>query len=289
MCDGSVFEEVYPATFEGSWQEAVPYFLTDRRMAVHGRILRCGNCGFVLTSPQFRPEDYFRIYENLTVDTGNAGRERAGRLRFNRLGALVRQHVAGGRLLDLGCGNGAFLREMEDFVSVGFEPRRGATTGTEDLIAGDFIEYCHAEGGDAAGTFDAVTAWDVLEHLPALDSYLAKVNRLLKKDGMFFATLPDIESAAARLSGRRWNCILLEHLWYFSPRTFQRYVARFGFTVVKNASFGFPVDIGTLLERLGQIYGLPVPWRMRWLTGTTVTLPIGLMFVACRKEQEVSA
>jgi 2-polyprenyl-3-methyl-5-hydroxy-6-metoxy-1,4-benzoquinol methylase len=65
--------------------------------------------------------------------------------------------------------------------------------------------------------FDLVTAWDVLEHIPRLDEYVKTVNFILKKDGLFFCTLPNISSFIARISGSKWNSLLLEHLWYFDP------------------------------------------------------------------------
>jgi hypothetical protein len=87
----------------------------------------------------------------------------------------------------------------------------------------------------------------------------------------------------ARLSGETWNCILLEHLWYFSPETFRRYLRRFGFETVKIKPFARPVDLGTLALRLSQTYNIPALRLPPGLARMVVSLPIGLMFAIARK------
>ena len=109
VCDGTRFVEVYPATFAGDWRDAVPYFLTGRTKAVHGRIVRCADCGFLFTSPQFSAADYARIYTAVHAAAAAAVRHRLASTRWRR---RVRQTERGGRFLDFGCGGGEFLDAM---------------------------------------------------------------------------------------------------------------------------------------------------------------------------------
>jgi hypothetical protein len=44
---------------------------------------------------------------------------------------------------------------------------------------------------------------------------------VLKTGGHLFVTVPNSESFVARAMGKRWNMLLLEHLWYFSPKTIE--------------------------------------------------------------------
>jgi hypothetical protein len=45
VCGRSSFKLLYPATFNGNWQEAVPFFSTNRCKAVHDNIVKCNSCG----------------------------------------------------------------------------------------------------------------------------------------------------------------------------------------------------------------------------------------------------
>src|SRR3954465_6229901 len=96
VCDGASLVERYPSTFEGNWQDAVPYFLTGRTKAVHGRIVRCHDCGFTFTSPQFTAAEYAHIYA--AVHLGGVGGG-ASSARFAALAKLVKQKEGAGRFL----------------------------------------------------------------------------------------------------------------------------------------------------------------------------------------------
>jgi SAM-dependent methyltransferase len=280
VCGATSFRELYKANFSGGWEEAVPFFLTDRTRAVHGRIVRCTGCGFVFATPQFEPEDYARIYERVAAAPVDAqGRERAGSARFRRLRDRVAAHAASGRFLELGAGDGAFLRAMEGYDGVGFEIRRSELRRDGRIVSGDFLAWCAAN----KEPFDFVVAWDVVEHLAPLDAYMKAIGSVLKPGGLFFATLPDISSLVARLSGETWNCILLEHLWYFSPETLRRYLRRFGLDTLKIEPFPRPVDFDTLLLRASQTYGTPSLRLPQALARLVISLPIGLMFAVARK------
>ena len=63
-----------------------------------------------------------------------------------------------------------------------------------------------------------ITAFDVFEHLPGCRDVALHPARVLKPGGHLYVTVPDIGSANGAGRGRRWNMLLLEHLWYFSRR-----------------------------------------------------------------------
>jgi SAM-dependent methyltransferase len=286
VCGGSSFETLHEATFDGSWEEAVPFFLTDRDRAVHGTIIRCRECGFTATSPQFSAEEYSRIYHEIGTVAQDNARRTAAAARSRKLANTVQRHRKKGRFLDLGCGDGSFLRAMPGFDGRGFEVRSDSgqnISGDERIVVGDFLEYCAGSSGEAAESFDFATAWDVFEHFPNLDEYVASIHGILNDRGHLFCTLPNVKSLAARLSGHKWNCFLVEHLWYFTPATFRRYMRRFGFEVLSVEPFFYPVDIQTILFRVMQTYGGRA-WRFPpIIADRVVSLPFGLMLAVCRK------
>jgi hypothetical protein len=128
-----------------------------------------------------------------------------------------------------------------------------------------------------------VTAWDVLEHLPDLTNYIDAFTSLLRSGGHLFVTVPNIASLSARLAGRYWNAFLLEHLWYFSPKTLERFMFDRGFKRIAKGFVPYDVPLSHLVNRLLQIYGLTTVSLPRSLGRFVVSLPIGLMFGVFKK------
>jgi SAM-dependent methyltransferase len=283
VCDGRSFVERYPATFEGTWRDAVPYFLTGRSKAVHGRIVRCSDCGFVFTSPQFAPEEYARIYEAVHADGDEGIPPHA---RFAALAQRMRQVEPAGRFLDFGCGSGAFLDAMEGYDGVGFEVQADVPGGASRrgrIVTGDILADAIEQLGLAPASFDFIVAWDVLEHLAVPTLQMERLNTLLKPGGRLHLTVPNSASLVARLSGEKWNMLLLEHLWYFDPTTLRRFLGRCGFAIDTIRTIGYPVDLATVFLRARQTYGAWVPPPPAFLANVNVKLPIGLMFVSATR------
>lgn len=133
------------------------------------------------------------------------------------------------------------------------------------------------------GGFDFVTAFDVLEHLPRLREDVALIRKVLKPGGLFFASVPNIESTVARAMGRRWNMILLEHLWYFSPPTYRRMMSELGFEALHIQGVPFDAPIAHLATRLAQTFGMKGAQRAGLLSALIVPVPAGLMLGVFRK------
>ena len=159
-----------------------------------------------------------------------------------------------------------------------------------ELLRGEFVTLARERGPEWQGAFDFVTAWDVIEHIPVLDDFFNAINQLLKPGGWFFASLPDIESPFAKLSGQKWNCLLLEHLWYFSPKTISAYAARFGFECKLCEPSAFHVDLRTLCLRGLQTYAPAfASWSRIIPPALAIPFPAGIMWIALRKIQSSSA
>ena len=286
VCEGESFKPIRAATFSGHWRDAIPFFLTNRVKAVNGRILRCECCGFVLTSPQFAVEDYGRIYAAVHQATAGQPPRPGATTRFAALAERVRRReTKPGHFLDFGCGRGEFLDCMTGFDGIGLEISAGEATRQGRILSCDILTAQVEELAPAS--YDFIVAWDVLEHLSDPVAYLRRLNQLLKPGGRLYLTAPNQDSWVARLTGGRWNLLLLEHLWYFAPGTVTRFLKQCGFVTEEVSSIGFPVDLATLGLRIGQTYGAWFPPMPRWLGRIVVNLPIGLMFVVARKQSVV--
>jgi SAM-dependent methyltransferase len=284
ICDSTSFVEVYSATFTSdNWHEAVPYFLTGRTKAVHGRIMRCASCTFLFTSPQFESHEYAHIYAEVHAAGGTNQPQQA---RFDMLASRVRRSENSGRFLDFGCGRGAFLDAMGGFDGVGFEISADDVTRNGRIVTGDILSDRLACVGFDRGGFDFIVAWDVLEHLANPSRHIQRLGDLLKPGGRFYLTLPDSSSWVARLTGKKWNMLLLEHLWYFSPATLRQFLARCGLRLEVAESIPYPVDAATIVLRVRQTYGSWIPRPHPLLARFVISLPIGLMFAKASKIED---
>jgi SAM-dependent methyltransferase len=286
VCRCSALTTLYPSTYSGSVGEAADYFLAHRKATVHGRIVKCGSCGFVFTSPRYSGEDYDRIYATVSKPSAaGSAFEEANAARFARLASIVRQfQPPNASFLDFGCGDAGFLRHVGSNTGIGFEtgPPGRRRTGQSEIITGSWSSLAGSMAFPAS-TFDHVVAFDVLEHLPRIEQDLGLIRLVLKPKGLLFASVPNVKSAVARVMGRRWNMILLEHLWYFSPITFQSFMAKQGFELIKIRRLPYDAPLSHITTRLAQTFGMRGTLTPSVLSRIVFPVPAGIMLGVFRR------
>ncbi len=183
----------------------------------------------------------------------------------------------GARVLDIGCGKGAFLFQLK---------RLGALTqGIEiDHLAVDFaraigIEDVHCgylENFESDLRFDVVTMLDVLEHPLNPSELVERAVQLLKPGGLLMVWTPN--------GARPWVDPLqitfrvdLEHMQYFGPKNLVFLAARFNLEILHLETLGYPsladlitprtrkrsINIKTLAKRL-PYFAMLKTIRDRW-------------------------
>jgi len=137
------------------------------------------------------------------------------------------------------------------------------------------------------GSFDAVTLWDVMEHVPSPRDALQRIRRWLTDGGYLFLNVPNSQSLVARLMGRRWVLLLREHLWYFDPGTMDELLRASHFELVATRTNRVHFSLANVFARMGQ-YGGRRGAAARRLAASplmgklNVVFPIGEMGVAAR-------
>lgn len=138
-----------------------------------------------------------------------------------------------GRLLDVGCGTGAYLAtaEKEGWDATGIDPWARNFTGRN--VHPKVLPLDVREANFGNHSFDVITMWWVIEHYRNPLSKLSHVRRLLKPDGWLVVSTSNIQSLEARMFGRYWHHLLApEHCCQFSPETVENMLRRTGFEVV---------------------------------------------------------
>lgn len=228
VCGGGPTSET-PVSFSGVTSDVKPWPRVSD-------LLVCGGCGLLhkKTTPEwFR--DVAVIYEDYEAYHQGQGAEQSvrqveGRGLSPRSALLVQfmkdelELPSSGRLLDVGCGNGALLRsfaaEFPRWELVGVDrSKSGAATvraipGVERFVTGG--------PADAPGRYDMITLVHVLEHVPDPIGFLSEVAAKLTPQG---AVLIDAPSFATN----PFDLAVVDHVTHFSLTTLRELTRRAGY------------------------------------------------------------
>ncbi len=95
------------------------------------------------------------------------------------------------RILDIGCAFGAFLSELDpSWQRFGMDVSQFAIERATERVPG--ASFAKADFGSIpfAGRFDVITAFDVIEHVPSLESVTDSVRSKLSPTGHFLFVVP---------------------------------------------------------------------------------------------------
>ena len=126
-----------------------------------------------------------------------------------------------GRILDIGAGTGDFLLECknQNWDILGIEPNdkaKGIALG-KGIKFGDTIEKLESN------SFDVITMWHVLEHVPDVEHQVAELKRLLKPSGTIVIAVPNFKSYDAKYYKEFWAAYdVPRHLWHFSKTAIEK-------------------------------------------------------------------
>jgi len=142
-------------------------------------------------------------------------------------------------VLDIGCATGsllAFLRE-KGWRVIGVEISPAAEYARNERRL-DVRSLPLEENNFPSGSFDIVLASHLIEHLNNPRGFLNEVYRVLKDNGYFFITTPNISGFQAHLFKDRWRSAIFDHLYLFSKRTLLKMMKDAGFKPKRLRTWG---------------------------------------------------
>lgn len=211
------------------------------------RMVKCRTCGLMRTSPRptaetigvYYPEDYAPHQEISTPvrSTPKPLWRRVGRVVYNALPFHTENipDIPPGRMLEIGCGSGAFLRGMMEkgWVAEGVEFSPQAAERARALGCSVYAGPLETAPGPAE-PYDLIVGWMVLEHLHNPVAALRQLRRRLKPGGWLVLSLPDAGALEFRIFKDAWYALQLPtHLFHFTPETLAMVLERGGWQLKK--------------------------------------------------------
>jgi len=166
--------------------------------------------------------------------------------------SLVLRHTKsdGKKLLDIGCGTGDFLTVAKKYYweIAGIEPDAQART-IASKKTGIEIQNDAWLSKIEDHSFDAITMWHVLEHVPNLEEQIQTLKRILKPNGSIFIAVPNFKSHDATHYKEFWAAYdVPRHLWHFSQTSIKTLFQREQMKVVKILPMKFDAYYVSLLS-----------------------------------------
>jgi 2-polyprenyl-3-methyl-5-hydroxy-6-metoxy-1,4-benzoquinol methylase len=281
----------YPEDFTAEQLQRAFHASSDEKLM--DQLVRCRGCELIYVNPRISDDVLISSYES-AVDPAFIGQNPERIRTFSRLLKKTLPRVGyrmtpGARLLDVGCAGGAFLVAARDhgFDVTGVEPSRWLMESGRTRYGLDIRQGILAPGLFPDESFDVITLWDVIEHVPQPRELLGTIHSLLKPGGLLLVNYPDIGSWMARLLRKSWPFLLSVHLLYYTRETMTRQLRNAGFTPVRIQPHFQSLKLGYILKRITPYFGLARPLRRIvesvGLGSLPFTYNMGQTLVAARK------
>ena len=183
----------------------------------------------LITSPQPNENDLGKYYESEDyishTDNKRSLFEKAYHIvkniaLKNKLNLINSENPQKGKILDIGAGTGDFLLTAKDngWETVGVEPSERA----KSIATKKGISFVDKISDLENNSFDVITMWHVLEHVPNLELQIQELKRLLKPTGTLIVAVPNFKSFDANHYKTFWAAYDVPiHFWHFSKKAIQ--------------------------------------------------------------------
>ena len=204
-------------------------------------ISHCTACGFRFVTPRPGADEIGRYYQSEEYISHDTGRKNlitriytiARYFSIRGKFRIVKSRLAGGKILDIGCGTGEFLRycKSKGFSVTGVEPNEKARSFARDQndipVSDDLAGVFEKDE-----TFDCITMWHVLEHVHELDLTLCRIRDMLTPGGTLIVAVPNSNSPDAAEYGSFWAAWdVPRHIYHFTYDSMVRLMGNYGFKI----------------------------------------------------------
>ena len=222
-------------------------YLTVQDHSVSGeefKLLFDSHLDLLQTSPQpsleklpeyYKSEDYIS-HTNTKRNVFEMAYHVVRKIALKRKLRLINSLAANERtLLDIGCGTGDFLElaKQNHWIVSGIEPNENARIISNRKVNNRVFETEQLLKFESH-SFDVITLWHVLEHLPKLEEHISIFKKLLKPKGTIVVAVPNYKSYDAVYYKNFWAAYdVPRHLWHFSKKSIKLLFSKEKMKVIK--------------------------------------------------------
>lgn len=203
-------------------------------------IVKCDQCDFLFTNPRpsatsldayYASEDYVSHQNKSNNITNLVYRFARNFTLKNKLKLINSFDMPEKQLLDIGCGTGHFINlcKSNRWQVAGVEPNETA----RNIARSNNTHVVESLSELDQSSYNIITMWHVLEHIPDINDLLHSVHTLLNKSGRFIVAVPNVASYDANYYKNHWAAYdVPRHLYHFSQLTMAAMMKKHGFKVV---------------------------------------------------------
>jgi SAM-dependent methyltransferase len=188
---------------------------TLRKFLPGGSLYKCISCHVYFRWPRFSDEYLSSLYKE--------GSESAWKYNFQdrtdwKIAAKwLHEKLGGGTVIDIGCFDGEFLRNLgSEWVPYGVEINQVVAQHAERLGI-TIVAQNLDEIGDLSYRFDAVVAFDFIEHMNDPRSFLSTMAKVTNSGGFIIISTGSTDALSWKFMGSRyWYCSFAEHVSFIN-------------------------------------------------------------------------
>lgn len=206
-------------------------------------IVNCKACSFKYTNPRptedllgpyYKSEEYVS-HSNTKKGFINSTYQYVRKYTLLKKLQLVSKYYRTGKILDIGCGTGEFLNtcKLAKWDTTGIEPDVDARNMAISNFGLNVIPESEINSLQDA-SFDIISMWHVLEHVPRLNERLDDLKRLIKPSGVIIIAVPNCDSFDAKFYRENWAAYdVPRHLYHFTPKDIELLFKNHGLKMFK--------------------------------------------------------
>ena len=231
---------------------AKDHLVTDESFA----IVQCQQCQLLFTNPQpddsrlahYYASDQYISHNSKKISFSDLVYRIVRRITLHQKISFIKKYRSSGTLLDYGAGTGAFLQTaLQSFDALGIEPSTHAIKQAPLSVQTNLLE--HIDSLVSGKTFNVITLWHVLEHLPDLHNTFSKIKNRLSKKGYLFIAIPNPDSWDSQHYGSKWaGYDVPRHLCHFNQKAMSAFLKPYGLRILETKPMTFDAYYVSMLS-----------------------------------------